>query len=61
MDGRKDTRDFRMLLALIGSLGVGPGNAPAPDTWNPLADMVPDGVIDFKDALAWLQSGHLKN
>ena len=60
MDGRKDMRDFRLLLSLVGSVGVGPGNAPAPDTWNPLADLVPNGVIDYKDALAWLKSGHVK-
>ena len=61
MDGRKDMRDFRLLLSLVGSLGVGPADAPAPDYWNPLADLVPDGVIDFKDVLAWLQSSHVKN
>jgi acetyl esterase/lipase len=61
MDGRKDMRDFRLLLSLVGSLGVGPANVPAPDSWNPLADLVPDGVIDYKDVLAWLQSGHVKN
>jgi acetyl esterase/lipase len=60
MDGRKDMRDFRLLLSLVGSVGIGPGNVPAPDTWNSLADLVPDGVIDYKDVLAWLQSGHVK-
>ncbi len=61
MDGRKDMRDFRLLLSLVGSLGVGPANSPAPDDWNPLADLVPDGVIDYKDVLAWLQSGRVKS
>ena len=61
MDGRKDMRDFRLLLSLVGSVGVGAANAPAPDDWNPLADLNPDGVIDYKDVLAWVQSGHIKN
>ena len=60
MDGRKDMRDLRLLVSLVGSIGVGPASAPAPDNWNPLADLVPDGVIDYKDVLAWVQSGRPK-
>jgi acetyl esterase/lipase len=61
MDGRKDMRDFQLLIACVGFIGIGPLSAPAPDYWNPLADLVPDGVIDYKDVLAWLQSSHAKN
>ena len=60
MDGHKDMRDLRLLLSLVGSIGVGPATTPAPDNWNPLADLVPDGVIDYKDVLAWVQSGRPK-
>jgi acetyl esterase/lipase len=61
MDGRKDMRDFRLLMACVGFVGIGPSASPASDDWNPLADLVPDGVIDYKDVLAWLQTRHIKS
>jgi acetyl esterase/lipase len=49
MDGRKNSRDFRELTQCLGLTGIGPGGVPAADYWNPLADLVPDGVVDFRD------------
>lgn len=49
MDGRKNYRDFWELMECLGLSGIGPGGVPAADYWNPLADLVPDGVIDFRD------------
>ena len=40
-------------MARFKMTGVGPNATPAPDTWNPLADLNPDGKIDIKDALAF--------
>ncbi len=55
MDGRKNARDFRELWSCLGLLGIGPGGAEAADYWNPLADLVPDGVIDFRDTQEFLK------
>jgi acetyl esterase/lipase len=60
MDGRIDLRDFRLLLSLLGSVGIGPGGVPGPDAWNPLADLVPDGIIDYQDVLSWARSGRVR-
>jgi len=38
----------------MGMLGFGPEAAPAPATWNPLADLEPDGRIDDRDWAAFL-------
>jgi acetyl esterase/lipase len=57
MSGRRDGADFRALLGALGTDGVGPGAFPAPPGWNPLADLVPDGRIDYLDALAFLKLG----
>jgi acetyl esterase/lipase len=53
MDGRCDARDAQGLLSCLGLWGVGPQGAPAADRWNPLADLVPDGVIDDADLRAF--------
>jgi acetyl esterase/lipase len=55
MDGTKNARDFQWLVSCLGFQGVGPYATPAPDSWNPLADLVPDGIIDFKDILEFLR------
>lgn len=55
MDGRKNARDFRELWSCLGLIGIGPGGAEAADYWNPLADLVPDGIIDFKDTQEFLK------
>ena len=57
MSGRLDLADFRALLTAVGMLGVGPGAVPAPAGWNPLADLAPDGRIDYLDVLAFLKIG----
>ena len=49
MDGRTDYRDSWELLHRLGLKGIGPGGVPAAYDWNPLADLVADGVIDFRD------------
>jgi acetyl esterase/lipase len=56
MDGRKGFLDVRDLIRGLGAVGVGPFAAPAPGTWNPLADLEPDGVIDYKDLALLFQS-----
>jgi len=54
MDGRIDWSDFLGILALYSARGVGPGGLEAPDAWNPLADLDPDGVVDFNDVQAFV-------
>jgi len=49
MDGRRGLLDVKEMLRCFGSVGVGLDVAPAPDNWNPLSDLFPDGVIDTKD------------
>ncbi|MBM3295984.1 MAG: hypothetical protein FJY83_00110 [Candidatus Aminicenantes bacterium] len=53
MDGDRDLFDLVALVALLGSQGFGPGAAPAPPRWNPLADLVPDGRVDGLDLEAF--------
>lgn len=55
LDGRRDARDFQVLGACLGLFGVGPGAIPASDSWNPLADLVPDGLINGADLLEFLR------
>ena len=55
MDGRVDLRDHNELLWHMNQAGIGPGAAPAPETWNPLADIHSDGVIDQQDMDAFLK------
>jgi acetyl esterase/lipase len=54
-DGRFDAEDVSLFLKQAGATGVGPGAIPAPDDWNPLADLRPDGRIDALDWLALRQ------
>lgn len=49
MDGRISWTDLSELMTRISMQGVGPDGLEAPDSWNPLADLHPDGVIDSKD------------
>ena len=49
MDGKKSFLDVRGLIRCLGAVGVGPFATPAPGSWNPLADLDPDGIIDYKD------------
>lgn len=56
MDGRKGFLDVKDLMRCLGALGVGPFATPAPGNWNPLADLDPDGVIDYKDLFLLFQS-----
>lgn len=49
IDGKVDFRDAVELIAHLGQTGIEENGAPAPDNWNPLADLVPDGRIDLKD------------
>jgi acetyl esterase/lipase len=55
LDGRRDARDFQVLGACLGLFGVGPGAIPASASWNPLADLVPDGLINGADLLEFLR------
>jgi len=49
IDGRKGFLDVKAMMRCFGAVGVGPNTAPAPYNWNPLADLFPDGIIDYKD------------
>jgi hypothetical protein len=40
--------------ACLGLFGVGPGAVPASRSWNPLADLVPDGLVNGADLLEFL-------
>jgi acetyl esterase/lipase len=53
MDGRIDRSDLLELFYVYSARGVGPGGLEAPDAWNPLADLDPDGIIDFNDGLVF--------
>jgi acetyl esterase/lipase len=55
LDGRRDMRDFQAMGACLGLFGVGPGGVPASASWNPLADLVPDGLINGADLLEFLR------
>ena len=49
LDGRITIDDAINLAMLFGSQGTDFEGNPAPDFWNPLADIEPDGKIDIKD------------
>jgi len=49
MDGQVDLKDWQDLMWHLDQQGVGPAAEPAPGSWNPLADLVSDGVIDQHD------------
>ncbi len=55
MDGRVDWFDGIELVRHWGQVGFGPGAEPAPESWNPLADLSPDGVIDQYDLEAFFR------
>jgi acetyl esterase/lipase len=54
LDGRRTGGDFRLLGRCLGFVGVGPGGLPADGNWNPLADLVLDGVVNELDLRALL-------
>lgn len=49
LDGKVDFRDAVDLIIHFGQVGIGPNAIPAPDNWNPLADIHSDGKIDSMD------------
>lgn len=49
MDGKKDVYDVLIFATVFGTQGTDSEGNPAPDYWNPLADIEPDGRIDIKD------------
>lgn len=55
MDGSIDYQDAFELATRIGDRGTDIDGNPAPDTWNPLCDLVPDGKIDDADWKAFLE------
>jgi len=55
MDGEVDWLDGVELVRHWGQVGFGPGAEPAPESWNPLADLSPDGVIDQFDLEAFFR------
>jgi len=56
MDGKKNSTDTLELMTHIGMIGVGPNATPASDNWNPLADLLADGKIDFQDWLCFINA-----
>ncbi|MGB9006371.1 MAG: alpha/beta hydrolase fold domain-containing protein [Candidatus Aminicenantales bacterium] len=55
MDGQVNVKDWQELVWHLDQQGVGPNAAPAPGSWNPLADIHSDGVIDQQDMDAFLK------
>ena len=55
MNGRIDDRDVSSLVSRLGTAGFGTGGAPAPDEWNPLADLNADGRVDGLDVQTFLR------
>jgi acetyl esterase/lipase len=55
MNGLIDARDVSSLVSRLGTAGFGAGGAPAPDDWNPLADLNGDGRVDGLDVRAFLR------
>ncbi|MBM3294956.1 MAG: hypothetical protein FJY82_10575 [Candidatus Aminicenantes bacterium] len=53
LSGRRNGLDVTELGRRLGDAGIGPMAMPAPDSWNPLADIVLDGVIDARDLTAF--------
>jgi len=49
MDGKRNVNDIFELALVYGMEGTDEDGNPAPDNWNPLADLEPDGVINNKD------------
>lgn len=57
LNGRRNGLDVIEVGRRLGDAGIGPGTLPAPESWNPLADVVLDGVIDARDLTAFFQIG----
>jgi acetyl esterase/lipase len=55
LDGQIDLTDAIEVAVRTGQLGTDAMGNPAPDSWNPLCDLVPDGKIDDADWKAFLQ------
>jgi len=49
MDGQIDLTDVNEFKSLMGLNGFGPDGTPTTTLWNTLADLVPDGKINYKD------------
>jgi len=49
MDGKINWADLYELVSRLSMQGVGPDGLEAPDSWNPLADLFPDGIVDAQD------------
>jgi uncharacterized repeat protein (TIGR01451 family) len=49
IDGKVDMTDANELISLMGLVGYPPNHQGADLRWNPLADIVPDGNINYKD------------
>ncbi|NTU61539.1 MAG: prolyl oligopeptidase family serine peptidase [Caldiserica bacterium] len=55
MDGSIDYQDAFELATRIGDKGTDIDGNPAPDSWNPLCDIVPDGKINDADWVKFLE------
>ena len=53
LSGRRNGLDVTELGKRLGDFGIGFPSLPAPDSWNPLADLVLDGIVDAKDLSAF--------
>ncbi len=49
MNGEVSNTDAQLLVDRLGEVGIPADAVPAPDTWNPLADIYLDGIIDYRD------------
>lgn len=49
IDGKVDMADANELISLMGLVGYPPNHQGADVRWNPLADIVADGKINYKD------------
>ncbi|MBM3312706.1 MAG: carboxylesterase [Candidatus Aminicenantes bacterium] len=55
LSGRRNGLDVAELGKRLGEAGIAFPSLPAPDSWNPLADLVLDGVVDARDLSAFFQ------
>lgn len=49
IDGKVDVTDANELISLMGLVGYPPNHQGADVRWNPLADIIPDGKINYRD------------
>ncbi len=49
MNGTIDSNDVQLLIYRLGEVGIPADAVPASDSWNPLADIYLDGIIDYRD------------